>query len=77
VSAKSLSLKAATERPPHKYVILRHVERAKQLLQTGGDFSLAEVAADAGFSDQSPFTQHFKHLLGVTPEQFRAPARIA
>ena len=57
--------------------ILRRVERAKQLLQTGSDFSLAEVAAHAGFSDQSQFSRHFKRLVGVTPGQFRTPARIA
>ena len=68
--------KAATGLPPHQYVIARRVERAKQLLQ-GGDFTLAEVAARAGFSDQSQFCRHFKRLVGVTPGQFRAPARIA
>ena len=51
--------------------IPRRVERAKQLLQTGSDFSLAEVAAHAGFSDQSQFSHHFKRLVGVTPGQFR------
>jgi AraC family transcriptional regulator len=69
--------KAATGLPPHRYVITRRVERAKQLLQAGGDFSLAQVAASAGFSDQSQFSQHFKRLVGVTPRQFRTPARIA
>ena len=69
--------KAATGLPPHQYVIMRRVERAKQLLQTGGDFSLAEVAVHAGFSDQSQFSHHFKRLVGVTPGQFRMPARIA
>jgi AraC family transcriptional regulator len=69
--------KAATGLPPHQYVILRRVERAKQLLQTGTDLSLAEVAAGAGFSDQSQFSRHFKRLVGVTPGQFRTPARIA
>jgi AraC family transcriptional regulator len=69
--------KAATGLPPHQYVIMRRVERAKQLLQGGGDLSLAEVAAHAGFSDQSQFSQHFKRLVGVTPGQFRTPARIA
>jgi AraC family transcriptional regulator len=43
--------KAATGLPPHQYVILRRVERAKQLLQAGTDLSLAEVALHAGFSD--------------------------
>jgi AraC family transcriptional regulator len=69
--------KAATGLPPHQYVILRRVERAKQLLQGGTGLSLAEVAAHAGFSDQSQFGRHFKRLVGVTPGQFRTPARIA
>jgi AraC family transcriptional regulator len=69
--------KWATGLPPHQYVILRRVERAKELLQTGTDLSLAEVAAHAGFSDQSQFTHHFKRLVGVTPGRFRTPARIA
>jgi AraC-like DNA-binding protein len=41
------------------------------------DQSLAEVAARAGFSDQSQFSHHFKRLVGVTPGQFRMSARIA
>jgi AraC family transcriptional regulator len=63
--------KAATGLPPHQYVIARRVERAQQLLRQDGDASLAEVAARAGFSDQSQFSRHFKRLLGVTPGQFR------
>jgi AraC family transcriptional regulator len=69
--------RAATGLPPHQYVIARRVERAKQLLQAGGDLSLAEVAACAGFSDQSQFCQHFKREIGMSPRQFRTPARIA
>jgi AraC family transcriptional regulator len=69
--------KAATGLPPHQYIIARRVERAKQLLQEDGDFSLAQVAAHAGFSDQSQLSQHFKRLVGVTPGRFRTPARIA
>jgi AraC family transcriptional regulator len=68
--------KVATGLPPHEHVLGRRVERAKLLLQ-GGDLSLAEVAADVGFSDQSVFTHHFKRLVGVTPGQFRRLARIA
>jgi AraC family transcriptional regulator len=69
--------KAATGLPPHQYVILRRVERAKLLLQAATDQSLAEVALHAGFSDQSQFSRHFKRLVGVTPGQFRTPSRIA
>jgi AraC family transcriptional regulator len=68
--------KAATGLPPHQYVIARRVERATQLLHGGDDLSLAQVAARAGFADQSQFTHHFKRLVGVTPGQFRTPSRI-
>jgi AraC-like DNA-binding protein len=67
--------KRATGLPPHEYVIARRVEQAKQLLQ-GGDFTLAQVAARAGFSNQRVFNQHIKRLVGVTPGRFRPPARI-
>jgi AraC family transcriptional regulator len=69
--------KAATGLPPHQYVILRRVERAKHLLQGGTGLSLAEVAARAGFSDQSQFSRHFKRIVGATPGRFRTPARTA
>jgi AraC family transcriptional regulator len=69
--------KAVAGLPPHQYVIARRIERAKQLLQEGTDLSLAEVAAHADFSDQSHFTYHFKRIAGVTPGQFRTPARFA
>jgi AraC family transcriptional regulator len=69
--------KAATGLPPHQYVIARRVERARQLLQEDRDFSLAEIAAHAGFSDQSQFSLHFKRVVGVTPRQFRSSARNA
>jgi AraC family transcriptional regulator len=69
--------KRATGLPPHQYVVACRVERAKQLLQASVDLPLAEVAASAGFSDQSQFSQHFKRIVGVTPGQFRTTARIA
>ena len=69
--------KTATGLPPHQYVILRRVERAKHLLRAGTGLSLAEVAACAGFSDQSQFSHHFKRLLGVTPRRIRVSARTA
>jgi AraC family transcriptional regulator len=69
--------KAATGLPPHQYVIARRVERAKHLLQGDRELSLGQIAARAGFSDQSVFTHHFKQLVGVTPGRFRTPARFA
>ncbi len=68
--------KVATGHSPHQYVIARRVERALRLLQQDRDLSMAEIAACAGFSDQSQFSHHFKRLIGVTPGRFRPPARI-
>jgi AraC family transcriptional regulator len=68
--------KAATGLPPHQFLITRRVERAQQLLRGRGGVSLAEVAIGVGFSDQSQFSFHFKRIVGVTPGQFRASAKI-
>jgi AraC family transcriptional regulator len=68
--------KRATGLPPYQYVIMRRVERAQQLLRNG-DLPLAEIAARAGFSDQSVFCRHFKRLVGVTPGRFKTHTGIA
>jgi AraC family transcriptional regulator len=63
--------KISTGLPPRQYVIACRVEWAKQLLRGGDDLTLAQVAARAGFSDQSQFSRHFKRHVGVTPKRFR------
>jgi AraC family transcriptional regulator len=68
--------KAATGLPPHQFLITRRVERAQQILRGRGGLSLAEVAIGVGFSDQSQLCFHFKRIVGVTPGQFRASAKI-
>lgn len=60
----------ATGEPPHRYVMLRRVDRAKQLLRNSRD-ALADIAHEVGFSSQSHFTQVFHALTGSTPGQFR------
>jgi AraC family transcriptional regulator len=57
--------------PPHQFVVVRRIERAKQLLRQRDRFSLADIAAEVGFSSQSHFTRHFKRLVGVTPKRFQ------
>lgn len=54
--------------PPHKYVIKRRIEQAAQQLNQGQ--SIARVACQFGFSDQSHFTRAFKQVKGSTPRQF-------
>lgn len=61
--------KQTTGLPPHQFVIHQRVERAKRLI-AAGRLSLAQIAIDVGFSDQSQLTRHFKRLVGVTPKRF-------
>ena len=42
-----------------------------QALLSDPDLSLAEVAAGAGFADQSHFTRAFRAYAGVTPGRYR------
>ena len=58
--------------PPHRYVVTRRLDRARRLLLEG--MPIAEVAAVAGFHDQSHLTRHFRALLGTTPGAFRSAA---
>ena len=54
---------------PHQYVIRERVERAKILLLRG-ELSIAAVAAEVGFADQSHLNRHMKRVLRVTPKAF-------
>lgn len=58
--------------PPHRYLVGRRVDRARRLLLEG--LPIADVAAAAGFHDQSHLTRHFRALLGTTPGAFRSAA---
>ena len=55
---------------PHRYLLLRRIERAKELLRST-DQQLAETAIACGFADQSHFSHAFKRLVGVTPATYR------
>ena len=51
--------------PPHAYLTQIRIQQAKALLLQ--DVPLPQVALEIGFADQSHFTRHFRHLVGVTP----------
>ena len=55
---------------PHAYLIQQRVRLARRLLAAGR--RPAEVAAEAGFADQSHLTRAFRRQLGVTPARYRA-----
>lgn len=54
--------------PPHTYLVQVRITQAKRLLGMG--MSIAEVAVETGFSDQSHLHRHFKRIVGVTPGQY-------
>jgi len=56
--------------PPHFYLIQRRLQRAQELLAES-DLSLAQIALQSGFSDQSHFSRRFRMFFGVTPRSFR------
>ena len=56
--------------PPHAYQTQVRIEAAKNLIIQGR--SLAFVAAETGFADQSHFTRRFKQLAGITPGEYAA-----
>ncbi|MGH7500687.1 MAG: helix-turn-helix domain-containing protein [Longimicrobiales bacterium] len=56
------------------YIRQRRVEFACHRLTTSED-PLSEIAFDAGFADQSHFTNTFRSLVGTTPGRFRARLR--
>lgn len=84
-SLKSQNTKLASKRTMRRHVsettgltphFLNQIERAKyaaNLLQQGT--SIAQVALDAGYSDQSHMTKSVKKIMGVTPAQLLAESQ--
>ncbi len=70
VSHFARSFKQCTGKPPHRWLLENRVERAKELL-LDPEVSLAEVALDCGFSDQSHFTRVFSRTVGTSPGTWR------
>lgn len=66
--------KAATGHPPHEYLVRLRVDRAQELLRTHGRrWTMAAIAQESGFSDQSHLARQFRRVLGVTPGDFLGP----
>lgn len=55
---------------PHRFLILRRLDRARHAIERG--MSLADAALAAGFADQSHMTRHFRAAYGVTPGRWRS-----
>jgi AraC-like DNA-binding protein len=64
--------KHATGQTPHRYVIVRRIERAKRLLRETA-WPLIEISHRVGFTDQSYFTTAFRRHVGMTPKAYPRP----
>jgi AraC-like DNA-binding protein len=63
-------LRAATGLSPWQFVLLRRVERAKNLLTTSRR-AMSEIAFECGFSSSQHFATAFKKQVGTTPSAYR------
>ncbi len=57
---------------PHRYLVMRRLDRAREEIRRGA--ALSDAAAASGFADQSHLTRHFKRAYGMTPGQWAALA---
>ncbi|MGM5055909.1 AraC family transcriptional regulator [Rhizobium sp. 814_E9_N1_1] len=70
--ALSRHFRAAFATSPHRYLLMRRLQRARAMIGAGEGIS--DVAAATGFADQSHLNRHFKKAYGMTPGQWAALA---
>lgn len=66
----SEAFRQSTGTSPHRFVLIRRIERAKILLLTT-PLPIAQVALEVGFASQSHFGFAFRQTTGITPQRFR------
>jgi AraC-like DNA-binding protein len=64
------AFKQSTGVPPHRWLLMQRVKRAKELLR-GTNTPIAEVALTCGFSDQSHLTRVFSKAFRISPGAWR------
>ena len=69
--ARQFRLRLGTS--PYRYSLLRRLDFARQRL--GDGTPLAELALEAGFTDQAHFTRMFRSAFGLTPGRYLALRR--
>jgi AraC family transcriptional regulator len=66
--------KRSTGHAPHRYVLLKRIERAKQGLRDT-ERSIVEVGLEAGFQNPTHFARMFRKFVGASPSQFQLEAQ--
>jgi AraC-like DNA-binding protein len=67
----SRAFRRSTGLAPHRWLMRRRVEVAKDLM-LAESLPLAQVAVACGFADQSHLTRTFASLIGLTPARWRS-----
>ena len=62
--------KAATGETPHRYVLARRTERAKEMLRQT-QLPLTDIAVATGFKSAPRFVRSFREVTGTTPGVWR------
>jgi AraC family transcriptional regulator len=65
------AFKKTTGVTPHRWLMQRRVDRAKDLLFRQPTMPLAQIALASGFADQSHFTHVFTAIVGAAPGEWR------
>ena len=60
---------------PHQFQIQCRIRKAQKMLLSNG--TIAEVALDTGFCDQSHFVRCFKKIVGITPTSYQKVAMLS
>ncbi|MDH6233630.1 AraC-like DNA-binding protein [Mesorhizobium soli] len=71
--ALSRHFRAVFSTSPHRFLVMRRLQRARRMIETGEP--LAETAVATGFTDQSHLNRQFKKAYGVTPGRWAALVR--
>lgn len=64
------AFKAVIGQSPHRYVLARRIERARELLRDT-DVPIVDVALASGFSSQSHLCYWFARVVGISPVVYR------
>ena len=67
--------KQSTGSPPHQYVLLQRIERAKQKLTAFDRGNVTEIGLEVGFQNPSHFARVFHRFVGISPSTFQSEVR--
>jgi transcriptional regulator GlxA family with amidase domain len=64
------AFRQSTGMPPHRWLSLRRIDKAKDLL-LNSSLSIPQIALASGFAEQSHFTRVFTRFVGESPGAWR------